>query len=149
MADHRAEQIMKAFVALLNPLPTTSDNIMRDRPYDIESGVSTALSVYEGIDDPLDDDDQVWPFHDSWLTIYVDIHAAIPSDTPISETLNLIRKEITIALMPQNALGLGFVHDLRQGVADDPEEGVGDKPIAKQRTEWKVKYRCSRTDPSA
>lgn len=148
MADHRAEQIMDAFIALVTGLATTSANVTRDRAYDVEGDVDAALSVYQGLDDPLDE--SPWPFIDSELMIYTDLHVRVSSATPISQTLNEIRKEMVVAVMADHTLGLaGIVHEIEEGAASAPDIESGEKPIATQRIEWKVKYRRSLTDPSA
>ena len=148
MADHRAEQVMDAFTTLVTGLATTGSNVVRDRPYDVEGSVNEALSVYQGPDNPADE--SPWPYIDSELTIYTDIHVRGASTTPISQTLNLIRKEMVLAIMADYTLALaGIVHEIEEGIAGAPDIEPGEKPIATQRVEWKAKYRRSITDPSA
>lgn len=147
MADHHAEQVMDAFTTSITGLATTGLNVIRDHAYDVDSGVAAALSVYQGSDEPVDESS--WPFIDSELTIYTDVHASVGSSVPISQTLNQIRKEMVVAVMADYTLGLaGIVHEIEEGIASEPEIEPGDKPIAFQRVEWKVMYRRSVTDPS-
>lgn len=138
---------MDAFTALVTGLTTTGSNVVRDRAYDVESNVAAALSVFQGADEQADE--SPWPFIDSELTVYTDVHVRESSDTPTSQTLNLVRKEMVVAIMADYTLGLSFVHEIEEGIAGAPDIEPGEQPIAIQRIEWKVKYRRSITDPSA
>lgn len=148
MADHRAEQIMDAFTATVTGLATTGTNVVRDRVYPIGAGVDNGLSVYMGIDDPASRDDQSWNIHNSFLDIRIDMQVRLSSSTDISQQLNLIRKEIVVALQADPTLGLSFVVDLIEGIAAAPMEGVADQPIWLQAFNWTVHYERSRSDPS-
>ncbi len=147
MADHRAEQIMDKVTALVTGLGTTGTNVMRDRVYDVAEKINAALSIYIGDDDPIDD--SPWPYIDSLLTVYIDIHARNDSSIPVSKTLNRVRKELVLAIMVDVTLGLPlFVQEIEESIASAPIMNYGDQPISLQRTEWTVKYRRSLTDPS-
>lgn len=146
MADHHAEQIMAAVTTLLTGLATTGANVMRDRVYDVDAGVDQALSIYIRDDDPMED--SPWPYIDSMLTLYVDIHVRTGSDTPVSKTVNQIRKEMVIAILADYKMGLSFVHEVVESIANFPATDYVEQPVVVQRTEWSIKYRRSQTDPS-
>ncbi len=147
MADHRAEQVMDAFTSLVMGLATTGANVVRDRVYDVPNDVDAALSIYIGSDEPIEE--SPWPYIDSLLTIYADINVRINSDVVVSQWLNLIRKEMVVAIMVDVTIGLSFVHEIEESIANAPDMSHGEQPVAVQRTEWTVKYRRSITDPSA
>ena len=151
MADHRAEQIMDAFFTNIDGLATTKNSVKRDRPYNVESGVNCALSLYQGSDVPYEEGIQNWTYQDMMLTVVIEIFVKAASTTPISQTLNQIRKEITVALqaVASPPLGLGFCHEIEEGESFEPQLEVAEQPTAVQRFEWLVKYRRSRADPSA
>jgi hypothetical protein len=140
---------MAAFTAAVTGLATTGQNVVRDRPYD--QVAPCALSIFLGPDTPIGDDDKVYQFIDSYLTIYVDVRVKQSSLIPVTITLNQIRKEIVVAINPEppNPFGLTFCHWIAEGIAGDPDYDVGDQPTASQRLEWIVKYRRSQSDPSA
>lgn len=149
MADHRAEQILDSIQTLLTGLGVTGSNVARDRVYPIGSTIVSALSIYQGSDDPASTDDQSWNILNSFLTFRIDIQVRLASSTVISQQLNQIRKEIVIALQGTPSLSLAFVVDLIEGSALEPIEEYGDQPIAKQSFNWTVHYERSRADPSA
>lgn len=149
MADHRAEQIMDAFVAAIGNLTTTSTNVFRDRVEAIDPSITAALSVYQGEDYPLDTSDQNWFTVDHVLEIMIEIQIKQAYGTPISQTLNQIRKEIAVAIQAAPQLGLSFVIDTVEGAGRRPRIDFSEKSTALQAYEWRVKYQRSRTDPSA
>lgn len=149
MADHRAEQIIDAVVTTVTGLVTTGSNVFRGRLYNVQPDELPALCVYMGPNEPIDDSDQTVAFSDWDLEIAIDAKVR-DSATQIDQVLNLIAKEITVALKADRTQGLSFVHDTREGGSDQPElSGDGDKPIANQTTKFIFKYRRSITDPSA
>jgi len=149
MADHRAEQILDAIKTTVTGLATTGANVARDRVYPIGATINNALSIYQGSDDPATTEDQSWFILHSFLAFRIDIQIRLSSSIDISQQLNLIRKEIVIALQADPTLGLGFVVDLIEGSALEPIEDHADQPIAKQSFNWTVHYERSRADPSA
>lgn len=151
MADHRAEQIMDAFVTEVTGLDTTKNSVVRDRPYNVELGDNCALSIYQGTDVPYEEGIQNWTYQDMVLTVVIEILVKAASSMPISQTLNQIRKEITTTLqaVADPPLGLSFCIEIEEGTSFEPQLEIAEQPTAVQRFEWMVKYRRSRTDPSA
>ncbi len=149
MADHYREQILDALVTTVTGLTTTGTKVKRGRVYPLSNTDKNALSVYQGSDQRLNDDDQPWSVEDWELTLFIDIHVKNRS-TQIDQQCNLIEKEIEIALKADTKLGLSFAYDLTHIQTNEPDlSGEGDKPTARVRTEWSIKYRRSSTDPSA
>jgi hypothetical protein len=150
MADHKAEQIMDAFVSAVTGLTTTGSNIERDRAYMWEDARLPALAIYQGDDTPTPYADRNYYRDDYHLTIHIDIHVKIATGTALSQTLNLIRKEITAAIQADPYLGLsGFVIDCEEGTALRPVIEFADKPTAVQTLEYRVRYWRARSDASA
>ena len=147
MADHKAEQIMVAFTAAVTGLATTGTNVKRDRVYPFTS--LPALSVFQGDDVPVPYVNRNYSIDDFTLNIIIEIHVSNPDTTPISTTLNQIRKEIIIAIQADPLLGLSsFVLDTEEGTASRPLIEHVDKTNATQQMDFTVKYRRSRLDPS-
>jgi len=153
MADHRAEQVVQAITTALTGLATTASNVSRDRIYNVDDddNINEALSVFMGSDAPVSDDESSWAITSSILTVRIEIFVKSPSTTPISQVMNQIRKEITIALMSNlnPVLGLNFCEDIVEGEAEEPEINKAEQPTGLQNTYWHIQYQRSRTDASA
>lgn len=134
----RAEDIMDAVVTAVTGLTTTGSNVRRARVYDWDT--TPSLSVYMGQDTVINE--LISGLLDWELIVVVESHV---SGTSVDQTINTIRKEVHSALMSDHTLGLNFVHDINPELAGEPELDAGDKPIARQRLEYKVTYRTSRT----
>ena len=147
MADHRAEQIIAAVVTKATGLTTTGTRVFRGRVYPLQETDLPALTVYLGSDKP-NEETSSYSFIDSNLTISIDAH--VKSTAQVDTTLNEIRKQVTFALQADITQGLAFVIDTVEGDASEPElTGEGDKPIARMRMDWTIRYRRSRKDASA
>jgi len=140
---------MDALETRLTGLTTTRDFIVRDRPYPVCADTVTALSLYQG-GELASDETESWSYVDMDLVFYVDLHARVSSDYPVTQKLNEIRKEINIAVSANDSppLGLSFCIDLEEQGTEEPNREEGEHPIARQRMAWTVKYRRSRNDPS-
>jgi len=143
--DHKVEQVLDAIVALVTGLTTTVANVTRGRVSKLTDTTSSALSVYQGADNT---DDYNWPSVYSSLTVYIDIHVKDSSEQ-IDQVCNRIRKEINIAVMAVDTLGLVFVKDVNEEGAAEPDlSGDSNKPTAVMRVTYKIEYNRSVTDPS-
>ncbi len=146
MADHKAEQILSAVITKVTSLTTTGTNVFRGRVYAVPDTNLPALCVFMGQDQIVGQ----WSHThvDSELTIHIDVKVK-ESTAQLDTKLNLIRKEISIALQADITQGLLFVQDTQEGAAAEPDlSGEADKPIASQRLEWIFRYRRNRLDPS-
>ena len=74
---------------------------------------------------------------------------AFGTQAVVETTLNLIRKEITIAMQADHTQGLAFVIDTDELDTDYSIQPEGDKIMGIVETQWELLYRSSRTDPSA
>lgn len=143
---HRVESIMNAIVAASTGLTTTGANVFRATAYPVQVSDVPALLIWQG-----EDSTQTEMIGDEVISLLeVHIDAVVrESSAQIDTTLNLIREEITVALMADYTLGLVYVAGIMEQSADEPElSGDGDSPIAQMRTNWDVTYQHSRTDPS-
>lgn len=152
MALHRAEQILAQVATLLTGLTTTGANVTRARIYPHADTALPALSILQGEDNPRRDDEAgaLMAFIDHELEVVIDAHVQAASGV-LDTTLNLIRKEISIALHADRQIGLPtIVINTIEGGAEAPElSGEGAQRTARQRLHYFIKYRRSRTDPSA
>jgi len=153
MADARAEQIIQAVKTAITGLTTTGANVQRGQVYGHQATELPALALRMGADIPQFE--QQTGIIDWELTILIEstakINAAyIANESLLDQLLNLIRKEIHLAIMVDYTLGLSFVIDIRPGPANEPIlSGEGSEPTGSQLIEYIVVYRTSRIDISA
>lgn len=147
MAAHRAEQILAAVQTKVTGLTTTASRVDRGRGDDIPAEATPALRVAMGADTVLDG----WSPQLIECELEVSVFAhAYDSATNIETLLNLMRKEVTVALTADYTLGLAFVSGLTESGAQKPDIGSdAAKPSGRLEMQFKVQYQRSRTDPSA
>jgi len=152
--DHRAMQVIAAFVSRITGLQSTGNRVYLNRTYEIEEDTRTAINVMLGEETPqgefgFSSMDRI----DNVLEIIAEIRVRSSGDS-IDSIILQIRKEMHIALMSwvqsqTYPLGLDFVYMLYPAGTGNPEiESVSEKPTAKIETLWKVHYRHSILDPS-
>lgn len=138
---HKAETLMAAVQVLVTGLTTTGSNVERGRAYPHDN--FPALSLSQGANMPLNNS---FPVQDSELTVNIEAH--VRSDTADTD-LNLITREVFVAVMADRTVG-GNAIDIRwTGDAEPVESGEGDKPIATKLINFMIHYRHSYTDPGA
>lgn len=147
MADHRAEQVAAAVTTKVTGLATTGANVFRSRATVIARTSLPALVVRSLFEVIVDESVSGQMRRD--LTIA--IHGYVRSDVEggLETTLNLIRKEITIALQADHTQGLSFVFDTNEDTTEYELGEEGEQTVGIIKTDWIVGYRTSRTDPSA
>jgi hypothetical protein len=147
MAAHRAEQVVAAVLAKVAGLATTGTKVDRGRVENIPPADTPALRVYQGADPVVD------PWAQALLDSEIDVVIeafVIDSATNVETLLNQVRKEVNIALVDDQTLGLAFVHAIVEIGASRPQlSGDLTKPAASMELQYRVKYRRSRLDPSA
>lgn len=147
MALLRAEQIVVAVLAKVTGLTTTGSRVVRGRAYAVET--TPALTVSQGSDAPVDARTGSSVYLDSELDIIITAHVK-SSSSQTDTLLNLIRKEIHIALMADVTQGLSFVYLTETKGASAPTiSGDADKITATMDMTFTFRYRHSYTDPSA
>ena len=154
MADHLREQIMGALVTKLTGLTTTGANVFRLRLYPQESANLPSLNLLQGDEEIIED--ETYDFIDRVLTVTVE--ARVKSGTvQLDQTLNLIAKEVTVALAADITQGVTGLIKSEEGGTSQPEIAAGDeagdtgtnKPVALMEMTWLFYYRTTRADPSA
>ncbi|MEK9725756.1 MAG: hypothetical protein VW405_20050 [Rhodospirillaceae bacterium] len=149
MADHRAEQIVQAVITKVTGLTTTGSRVYRSRTADLADANLPALVVFMGPDQPRSDGgSSSFRYLDGDLTVAIEAVVKETSDTAAEQKLNLIRKEVAIALQADVTQGLSFVLNTTEGTAT-PDLERSDKVRGSMRMDFVFHYRRSRTDPSA
>lgn len=138
---------MAAVQAAVTSLATTGANIDRGRAEEIPVDKVPALRVEMGADENVDPWAPALLDSDLDVSIYAYVHEGSAN---VETKLNLVRKEVNVALMANQTLGLAFVHAIVEIGAGRPmKSGDLAKPAAQMEFRYRVKYRRSRTDPSA
>lgn len=137
----RTEDVLEAIETLLTGLTTTTTNVKRAQVYDVPANKLPFLAISGGED--IVDNQLMQSFIDWNLTVFIDVLATGTTDA-LPALLNTIRGEVHAALMGDFQLSLAYVHFVAAVTSEQPEISVdGDKPIAKQRLTYMVKYRTN------
>lgn len=139
---------MVAVLDKIDNLTTTGTRIERGRVYPVDPDAGPALTLEMGPDTVVQ---QNLSFIDRDLLVRITSHVKLTSSTEHETTLNLIREELHIALMADRTQGLNniIIDTIPEG-DDEPEaSGDADKPTARQRMTWRIRYRHSVTNPGA
>ncbi len=138
---------MTTVLSKVTGLTTTGSNVFRGRIYPLEDTDLPALTIYMGSDSPLGENGpDTFSFIDSDLNVNISIHVKT-SATQVETTLNLIRREVHVALMADVTQGLSYVHTTLPFGTDEPQlSGEGEKRTAVMETNWAVRYRALYTD---
>jgi hypothetical protein len=149
MADHLREQILDAIVTKLTGLATTGANVDRLRVYAHDPADLPSLNIKQGDEEIIEDG--VYDYVDRELTVNIEIREQ-SSSVQLDQTLNLISKEVTIALAADITQGItGLINSSEVGTSE-PEPADGEetnKPTALMIMTWLFYYRTTRADPSA
>jgi len=144
---HRAESIMVAVLDKIDNLTTTGTRVERGRVYPVDPDAGPALTLEMGPDVVVL---QNIAFIDRELTVHIIAHVKLTSSTEHETVLNTIREEVHIALRADYTQGLDYIKDTIPEGDDEPEaSGDADKPTARQRMNWRIRYRHSVTNPGA
>lgn len=148
MAAHREEQILAAVQTIVSGLATTGLNVDRGRAENIPEAKTPALRVHGGSDTIVD------PWAPSLIDSELEVIIAakvLDLATNVETTLSQIRKEVNIALMVDQQLGLpSIVLAIIEISASAPQiTGDATKPAASRDFIYRVRYRRSRSDPSS
>ncbi len=142
MADHKANQILVAIKAKLTGLASTGANVYQSRAYAI--GALPAINIKLG-------SDSVQSIHniqsDNELLIVIEVFVK-SDESLIDSTILQIRKEVQMALMADETLGLSFVLSTLPSAMSAPEISSEEQTIAYATLDFKIIYRSLLTDPS-
>jgi len=147
MALHKTEQVLAAVATKLTGLTTTGARVFRGRAYPLGESDLPALKIYQGDVTP----GQIWNTDVMDVALEVIVSATVQDTAANHETLlNLIQKEIAIALQADITQGLAFVLDTEEGAMSRPQfDDEAQRSIAMTEMTWTLTYRRSRLDPSA
>lgn len=143
----RPEEIMTTILSKVTGLSTTGARAFRGRVYPLEIVDLPALTIYMGSDNPLGENGpDTFSFIDSDVDVNISIHVRSNS-TQVETELNLIRREIHVALMADTTQGLPYVFMTMPYGTDEPQlSGEGEKRTAVMETNWAVRYRAPYKD---
>lgn len=131
---------------LVTGLTTTGSRVDRGRDTDVVPEKTPALRVAMGPDTAVDPWAQALLDWDLQVAVTGYVHSAA---TNVETLMNQIRKEVHIALCADHTLGLAFVLAIVPLGAVPGRAGEMAKPAGTITLNFGVRYRTSRTDPSA
>jgi len=147
VADLKVEQIMVKVLALMKLTATAGADAERDRDVPVDS--DNSITVEQGDDQLLDAQGNVL----ATSRLQVSIVAGVRKNNTYSTQINLIRKEVHVAMMAgAQDLGLpAFVLDVMpEPGAERPEVyGEGGKTVVKMAINFHIDYQYLLTDASA
>jgi hypothetical protein len=152
---HRADQIIDAVATALQNASTAlaipAANIFSHRELSLsdEQGELPAATVNFGEDEPTSEfgADNL-AYIDSVLAVTITTFAVGNDEASVRRTLMAQRRQVHVALMSDQELGLTFIIGPRYGGAAAPEiNATTEKVIGSLETTWRYFYRMNITDP--
>lgn len=146
---HRAGRIVTAAAAILGVrIQPKGYHVYEHRrmSLDPEQDELPAVSVDYGPDEPQT---EVTGIFRSRLTLHMTAIAVSPDELLLQQILLELRREIHVAMMQDDVLGLDFVETTLYGGAAEPEFGTrGSKIVGALTSDWIVQYVMPLADPA-
>lgn len=143
MADHLHKQIRGAVVTALTGLTTSSTRVYANRLQPLADALSPTLLVTldEETASPL-------TFHGSPIlerTLDLTVAAYAKAITALDDTLDLMSKEVEVALSAGITVGGRNLECFYQGMSFDDEQA--DKPVGVKRLRFRITYTAAANAP--
>jgi len=149
MALHLRDQIMDALATLLTGLTTTGARVFVDRDADSEplaDGELPGLTIMQRDETPETVSLPQPRIFQRELNIEIVAHVKLTTPTAARKQLNLIDKEVQIAIAGSLSLG-GACKHLTPTPIDFEFDGGGDKPMARARIGYRALYLFAENAP--
>lgn len=145
MADHLHKQIRAALVTKLTGLTTTASRVYANRLQAMQDANLPGLRIY------LDNEDAETLTVDSpyvqGRTLTLTVEACAKAASGLDDTLDLIGKEVEIALSTGITLGSRTLDVFYAGMRFDDEQL--DKPVGVKRLQFSIPFRSMHNAPDA
>ena len=143
MADHAHKQIRSAITTALTGLTTTGTRAYANRLRVMADADLPGLRIF------LDDEDveilDMHQPHEQERTLPLIVEACAKDNATLDDTLDLISKEVEIALSAPVTVGSTTVRPLYRGMNFDREQS--DKPVGIKRMRFEITYCAQNTAP--
>jgi len=136
MADHAHQQIREAVVTSLTGLTSTGTRVYPNRLYPIADGDLPALRVF--VDEETS---QAQSIHAPYLQerqLTLVVEGCAKANTALDETLDLISKEVEVALSADIVIGSIRLQAIYSGSQFDDE--ISEKPVAVKRLTYALVF---------
>lgn len=146
---HAVEKIMQTVLALLKTgSPTDAgQEVFRKNVRPVKEDDLPIINIVQGLDEQLPYTNVA--FQDCSVEVITELMVTAKGVDNIEPAMNELRRQVHIAMMANNQLGLTFVHLITPNGAKKPEpRGLGDLTVTVQEVSWKVMYRTAISDPS-
>lgn len=122
-------------------------DVVRGRVDPLEDIQLPAVGVFQGADEPLER--QNIQVMDQLLEVRTEVATKADEGEVIETLLNELRRQVHLALMAENALGLPYVIDIVPDGADEPDiQGTAERITGTMVVRWIVHYRHRVADAS-
>lgn len=149
MALHLRDQIMDALATALTGLTTTGARVYVDRDADTEplaDGELPGLTIVQGDETSEVRTLQTPRVFERLLDVDISAFVKLTTSTAARKQLNLIDKEVQIAIAANLSLGVGAKY-ITPVQASFEFAGDGDKPLARARLRYQVMYLFAENAP--
>lgn len=151
MPLHVREQILAVVATAITGLTTTGSNVHRARTYDQHRAALPSLNLAQGDDGPLSEatgGQSALGFVDAACDISIEARAAAASN--LDTTLNLIEKEVRVALAAADFSSIGGFRALLWTGSGEPQlSDEGEQRLAMMPITFRFEYRVTSSDPSS
>ena len=137
MADHLRKQIRSAAVNALTGLATTAARVKNSPVNALQESDLPGLRVFTQGESAQIASMGSTRKRERTLTLVVE--ACVKATTGYADTVDLIAKEVEVALDANNTLG-GLCAQIEPRAFSEDQDGAGDKPVAVGRIEFEVLY---------
>lgn len=144
MADHVRNQIREAAAAALTGLATTGANVFQSRVYPLQDAELPGLRIYTDEESIEYDDAGIDNVLERTLSLVVE--ACAKANTDLDDTLDLILKEVEIALAGAQTLGGLCKYVELESIANELS-GEGEKVTGVGRFTFRVAYYTKQSTP--
>lgn len=138
MANHLRRQIREAVAAAVTGLTTTSTRVFQSRVYPLEASDLPALLVVAEVERT-----QAVTIHAPrglQRTLAVDVIGIARATADLDDTLDLIAKEVEIALAPPVSALAGLATTIGPPQTDIAIDGSSEKPTGRVRLRFEIEY---------
>ena len=143
MADHLHKQIRGAMVSKLTGLTTSGARIYANRLQPLPDALSPTLLVF--LDDETVAAETIHAPYFQTRVLGAVVEAKVKATSALDDTLDLMSKEVEIALAAGITVGSRTLYPVYTGMSFDDDQS--DKPVGVKRMQFSITYSCMSNAP--
>ena len=141
MADHAHKQIRTAIVTALTNLTTTATRVYANRLRPMADADVPGLRIF--LDDENAEVIDMQAAYTQERTVTLVVEACVKATTALDDTLDLISKEVEVALSGTVAVGSATISPIYTGMSFSDEQS--DKPVGVKALRFSITY-CAQSN---